>query len=448
MARKVESKLLGILIAVAVCASGCASKSAISGAPSIPSGKADGLVEAQGLRTWYLKADGLSEGDSNLAAQLVSAEPLGTLDAWLDGRYVGSQARPSTATTVREFAIDISELEVGAHTLVLSDRDSFARIVEHEFNVSHALYVVVSNDWDTSDNEAIEYERQERLHAGHPELVLTHFVGPYTFTDPAVSETRRDWIVDWLHEQEAQFGDEIGLHVHPYCSFIESAGVTCRSEPVYAENWGRPEGYTVIVGSYTEDEFTQVLQHADDIFEQRGLGKPVTFRAGGWTAELHTLKALANAGYVADTSAVNWARLEEWKDHATAPLYPWNEEHWATITTTSQPYYPSVDDVLSSAGPNLSVLEVPDNGALVDYVTAQEMIEMFHENWPEGSALEAPTNYSIGYHPPSLSQEFYQRMDDALGHIDSFLYSKDAGPVIYARLRDMPNVNWPTAPRQ
>ncbi len=409
----------------------------------IPSGKADGLVEAQGLRAWYLKADGHTEGDTQLDAQLISARPLGTLDAWIDGRYIGSQRAPIDEPTIRELTIDISTLEPGSHSLVIADRDSFSRVVEHEFSVSFPLYVVVSNDWDTSDNDDIEFERQDRLHEEHPELVLTHFVGPYTFTDPAVSETRRDWIVNWLLTNQEQYGDEIGVHVHAYCSFIESAGIPCKSEPVYADNWGRPEGYTVIVSAYSEDEFTQVLRHADEIFEERGLGKPVTFRAGGWSAELHTLKALANAGYIADTSAVNWRRLEEWENHATAPLYSWNREHWANIKTTSQPYYPSEFDALSAEAPNLPVLEVPDNGALVDYVTAQEMIDMFHENWPEGSALGSPTNYSIGYHPPSLSAEFYQRMDDALSHIDGFLYSKDAGPVIYAPLRDMPSVNWP-----
>jgi hypothetical protein len=306
---------------------------------------------------------------------------------------------------------------------------------------SHPLYVVVSNDWDDPDNADATLERQERLHARHPALLLTHFVGPYTFTDPSVSAARRQFLVDWVVELSDREGDEIGLHIHPYCNFVESAGLACRTEDSFARSTGDATGYTVFLGSYSESEFTALLEHAIDLFGAGGLPRPTSFRAGGWTLEPHTMRALAATGFVADTSAANWERMEEWADNPGASLFQWNRDHWFPIDETSQPYYPSQTDLLSPSSPRVSVLEVPDNGLLVDYVSGSEMIDMFEANLGTG-VLEAPRAYSIGYHPPNFSETFFARMDQALGAIDQHLHGDDLGPVVYARLSDLVRV-WP-----
>jgi hypothetical protein len=246
-------------------------------------------------------------------------------------------------------------------------------------------------------------------------------------------------MVEWVTAMRDQHGDEIGLHIHPYCSFVEHAGLDCLHEPstVYAE--GDPTGYTVMCAAYSEDEFTTLLLAADALFEEHGLGKPTSFRAGGWTADLGTLRALERAGYIADTSANNWARMEEWEGVQNGVLYEWNKTNWATIGDTSQPYYPSHDDLLSDTEPTLSILQVPDNGSLVDYVSGAEMIEIFEANW-DGGPLAAPVAYSIGYHPTNFNHQYKRRMDEALNHVGDFLASRDRGPVVYATLSEMPLV--------
>jgi hypothetical protein len=112
-------------------------------------------------------------------------------------------------------------------------------------------------------------------------------------------------------------------------------------------------------------------------------------------------------------------------------------DHWSEIGDTSQPYYPNRHDILSDREPRLGILELPDNGILVDYVTIQEMIDIFHANWP-GGALSEPVAYSIGFH---ASQDFasseYFRMDDTLSHIDRFLAAHDGGPVEYGLQSEM-----------
>jgi hypothetical protein len=255
-----------------------------------------------------------------------------------------------------------------------------------------------------------------------------------------MTAARKQRLVDWVTNLRDTEGDEIGLHVHPYCNFIRTAGVTCRTAPSFAYASGDTTGYTVILASYTQAELEKIFARAAELFEQNGLGRPTSFRAGGWTASVGVLKALATAGHVADTSACNWARLEEWQNHAGADLYAWNQEHWASIDATSQPYYPSTTDLLADAAPHLSVLEVPDNGLLVDYVSGAEMIEMLDQNWPGRGALDAAVVYSIGYHPPNFSETYFARIDQALTEIDKHLASAGTGPIVYARLSDMTKV--------
>jgi hypothetical protein len=199
-------------------------------------------------------------------------------------------------------------------------------------------------------------------------------------------------------------------------------------------------GYTVGLWAYGEADFGTLLTAADQLFVDAGLGKPVTFRAGGWTATIETLRALADDGFVADTSALNWARMEEWDSPFGGTLYSWNMEHWAPIGDTSQPYYPSEGDILSSDYTALSILEVPDNAIMADYVSVGEMTDIFDENW-DGTPLAAPTTFMMGFHPSeNLGGENMARVDGLLDLTDQHLASNGEGPVVYEVLKNMPAV--------
>jgi hypothetical protein len=404
--------------------------------PGAPSKADEAGFEVDGPRAWSLIGNPLTAGDDRLTLTVETGQPVQVIDLWLDRQFV---ARQEVVDGRVAFAVDIAGLAVGEHEVLLAADNAQLAFAQRFFRRTHPLYVVVSNDWDDPDNDDAMLERQERLHARHPALLLTHFVGPYTFTDPSLSPARAAFLVDWVTGMRDREGDEIGLHIHPYCHFVESAGVSCETARSFARSTGDTTGYTVFLGSYSEDEFTTLLEHAGELFAQNGLGRPTSFRAGGWTLEAHTMRALDRAGFVADTSAANWRRMEEWEDNPGATLFQWNRDNWSSIDETSQPYYPSEDDLLSTAGPRVSVLEVPDNGLLVDYVTGAEMIDMFQANLGSGLLAE-PRAYSIGYHPPNFSETLFSRIDQALTHIDGHLAADDRGPVVYARLSDLVRV--------
>tara|TARA_R110002096_G_scaffold299503_6_gene494127 strand:- start:21837 stop:23174 length:1338 start_codon:yes stop_codon:yes gene_type:complete len=410
--------------------------------PPIAPQSADSEYSVTGLREWAIVGNDVDAGNDILELEVVAPSGTKYVDVWLDG---GEGQRLTKADGRFRLSLDVAALVPGEYQVLLAADGDDTAFIAHTFKRSHPLYVVVTTDWDDPDTSDEALALQDELHAEHPELLLTHFVGPYTFTDPTVSEDRRAVLVDWLIGMRTDFQDEIGLHIHPWCNFVDEVGtilgiadVECNIEEstVYPTD---SSGYTIQCSAYSEDDFTSILLASDAVFEERGLGKPTSFRAGGWTAELNTLRSLEAAGYVADTSANNWARMEEWQGPGMGTLYSWNREHWASINDTSQPYYPSQDDILVTGDDTIGVLEVPDNGILVDYVTTAEMIEIFAANW-DGSLLAQPVNYSIGFHPSNFNETYKLRITQALTHVDQYLASKDAGPVIYGRLSDMANV--------
>jgi len=336
--------------------------------------------------------------------------------------------------------LDISQLPSGLHTLFLTEDSSQTPIVKLQFRRSYPLYVLMTTDWDSSDSRNSILKLHEKLHIEHPGLKFTHFLGPYTFTDPSVSKVRQAYLVDWLLRLSTTYQDEIGLHIHPFCNFVSTVpGVPCRIKPSDSYDKGDSTGYTVLSAAYSESEFFKLLEAADALFTAHGLGKPTAFRTGSWAANAGTLKALAEDGFVADSSANNWARIEESRHDGNGFLYTWNREHWHPITDISQPYFPNIINPATSGKPSIPILEIPDNGSLVDYVTGDEMIEIFNVNW-FGSALSRPTTFVMGFHPVSYSLGFHKRIEKALAHIDNFLASKGDGPVVYETISHISTV--------
>jgi hypothetical protein len=199
---------------------------------------------------------------------------------------------------------------------------------------------------------------------------------------------------------------------------------------------GDTTGYTIKLSAYGHDGMVALLERAKTIFNDNALGTPDSFREGGWTADVTTLQALADEGFVADASALNWAKIqEEWEGYELAT---WTMQHWTPIGDTSQPYYPSTTNVLGSdPAPTMSILELPDNGAMIDYVTNQEMSDLFTANW-DGTPLEAPHTLVMGWHPaPTMPLDEYRQLDTFFRLTDQHLAASGAGPVVYMTLKDV-----------
>lgn len=403
--------------------------------PTPPTAPADNdpAYTITGAQPWWIVANAATPTTDDLMTIIVDP-PGGTdyIDVWVGDLPVVRLDDVGDGKLGAQ--VTVTDLALGDHDILLAANGKATAFAKLPLHRTAPYYVLVTTDWDFSDPGTKSITYQDAMHTTHPEVRITHFVGPYTFTDPAVSAARQQEIVTWLLDKRDHFHDEIGLHIHPWCHFVASAGLTCVTDQSTTMPGGDTTGYTIKLEAYGRTNMGILLDHARALFEQHGLNRPKTFRAGGWTATLETIQALADKGYVADTSALNWARLEEWK---TYELYRWIMENWAPINDTTQPYYPSSTNILSSITPTMPILEVPDNGVMIDYVSLAEMNGIFDANW-NGQTLMSPKTLMMGFHPaPGFSESEYRRVDGFLKYADQRLASSHQGPVVYITLSDV-----------
>lgn len=422
--------LVAIVLSLGVSA--CGDPDPREAKPAAPDAN-DAAYTVSGIKDWYLVSNAATTVDEVMT--IFVAAPGGTefVDVWVgDLRVERLAVQPDGRFATQ---LSVAAVPAGTHEVLLAANGSTTAFAKVPFKRSAPYYVLVTTDWDFADpgNQANTY--QDMLHRDHPELRMTHFVGPYTFTDPTVTPARQAELAAWLLKQRDMFDDEIGLHIHPYCNFVTTTGLTCVSDQSTVYLAGDTTGYTIKLGAYNRAQFGQLLDKSIELFAQHGLNRPRTFRAGGWTATLDTLGALADKGFIADTSALNWKRIEEWEGKE---LYRWNMEQWGPITDTSQPYYVSQSNVLTDAAPTLPLLEVPDNGVMIDYVTLPEMNGIFDTNW-DGEPLTSPLTLMMGFHPatPGFNESEYLRVDGFLKYADKHLGTRHLGPVVYITLEDV-----------
>ena len=401
-----------------------------------PPAENDPAFTVTGVPRYVLAGDGLTPSTKAFTIQVAAPKDVVFIDAWIDGAAEPVPLVFNADDNQSQGEIPTLELPIGTHGLMLSVRGSKEAFFRAEFVKGHALYMVISTDWDFSDVDDRVLDHHDELHLAHPELKITHLLGPYTFTDPAVSPQRRDYIVSWAQGMRDTYGDELGLHIHPYCNFVEAAGVACKTSPSVADPAGDPTGYTVRLGAYSREEWKTLFGKANELWNQAGFGKPTSFRAGAWTLETHVAQALVDTGFLVDSSANNWKLMDEWIGY---DIYEFNKTQWATIGDTSQPYRPTEDSIVAGGkGPALGLLEVPDNGCMVDYWAVEEIENIFDANW-SGGALPAPTQVSTGFHPattPYYSPFEFERLDAFFTYADQFLASKFEGPVVYINMTD------------
>ncbi len=402
-------------------------------APAAPDAN-DPAFTIHRLKSWYLIPDGLSTDDDQITAEITAPAGAKFVDA-----YIGELAplRMVREGDIFAFQLEAKSLAPATYDVLFTANGSDTAFAKVTFHRSAAYYVLVSTDYDFSDPSRSATGYIDYMHRDHPEMRITHFWAPYTYTDPNVTVERQAELDAWIQTQRDVHHDEIGLHIHPYCNFVEHAGLTCITDQSTVSPDGDTTGYTIELSAYGRANLGILLRSAFDLFAQHGLGRPQTFRAGGWTADLNTLLALADNHFIADTSALNWARIEEWKGKE---LYTWNMEHWGPINDTSQPYYPSQTDVLKSTpAPDMPLLEVPDNGVMIDYVSLAELTGIFDANW-DGTPLAAPRTLMMGFHPAlQFSQDEYLRVVGFLQYADLHLATRDLGPVVYTTLSDVVN---------
>lgn len=306
---------------------------------------------------------------------------------------------------------------------------------EHEVENAHAwattashagtgkIILLVSVDWEGESLNAGNLAAMAQFRKEFPGLGILHFLNAAYFTKSNASPSSIQKRISAVLRPQ----DELGLHIHGWKSLFEASGVEFRSGPTA---WGNEIGdcsddcgHEVAINAYSTEELRKVVRYSLDTLDHFGFGRAQSFRAGAWLATRNVLDAISAEGLLVDSSAVPAKFLRS--EIGDSPLYRWVASLWHGITPASQPTY------LETASGR--ILEMPDNGALADYMGADEM----------AAELQVATNLlkqnpnrdvwiQIGFHQETATQ-YLPRVRQALHTILSTA-QRDQLPLEFAKL--------------
>jgi hypothetical protein len=266
------------------------------------------------------------------------------------------------------------------------------------------MQLVVTVDWEGRDLEEGNLRAMRDLHARFPQVKIVHFLNAAYFTKPGADAADAKARI----ASTIAGGDEKGLHIHGWKRLFEASGVTFKTSPTF---WGtalRSEdctsdcGHEVPISLYSADELRKVVKFSIAKLEENGLGHAKSFRCGGWIAKDNVREAIAAEGIRFDHSAVPTPFLAG--KLSGTPLLEWLGDLWDT-NELSQPH--RLGDLV----------EVPDNGALADYVTTEQMTSTFEANKAE-YLRDRKKNVvvSIGFHQET-AERYLPQVEAALERI-------------------------------
>jgi hypothetical protein len=273
------------------------------------------------------------------------------------------------------------------------------------------LVVTVSVDWEGKEFSAANVQAMNTLRNAHPNIPFVQFLNAAYYTKQGANpDSITPLIKSMLRSQ-----DEHALHVHSWKSLIEASGVVYSPEPSLIgdnESYCQNDcGFSVPLEIYSVDEISRVVSLSSNILISEGFNRPKSFRAGAWMAGGKVREALAINSFQFDSSAVSWEPLSS---HYRFDTLFKNLVHqfWPNTNLTSQPY------VLKTNAGNL--IEMPDNGCLADYQSANEMLKTFHANVVEWKKNPNTTSYvHFGLHLESANR-FAENMNAALAKIVNY----------------------------
>lgn len=295
------------------------------------------------------------------------------------------------------------------------------------FYLTSPVYVAWTIDWEGVDPQQKFLDKMEDI-SNKYSINMTHFYNPRIYIYIKATEQRKRELSRWIKARYEK-GDDIAMHLHMQHDMVTEAGVKAKDTMI---GWdGGEAGYDLPSTVYNHDEYLKILnwgitelkdglkKYADfDVPEIQG------FRAGGWFANLDTLKAMEDAGFLYDSSG----RIP-FKIGKGTYSYQW------TLTNKNQPYYPSVSNQNTDTPPNMGILEIPDNGADSYWSDAKSLKDNFYANYSPGSTLDKDILVVFLSHPDWFNID-EPKLNELYSEISKYRNDLDLGPVKFVTLRE------------
>lgn len=269
-----------------------------------------------------------------------------------------------------------------------------------------AVHVAISVDWEGAYMRTECFDALEQFRKDNPGVPITHMLNAAYYTKPQADagEVTREVRL------ALKKGDETGLHIHAWKSLFDAAGVPPRAGPSFLHRSGEPvlvegdAGFDVELGAYTVFELRAVMKKSREILDREKLPLGPSFRAAGWLAAPSVLEAARAEGFSIDLSA---APAVWFDDEGVDLLRERMAALWPEVEPGTQPYW-----IETAAG---RILEMPNTGAMADYVTTDE-IEQHVTRAAAGLTADRPVFVHLGFHVET-ADEFAPRLTLALAHL-------------------------------
>lgn len=279
------------------------------------------------------------------------------------------------------------------------------------------VVAIISVDWEGYFLKDNDLQKMKKFREDFPEIGLLHFLNAAYYTKADANS------VDITQKIQSVLLpiDEHGLHIHGWRSLADISGVTFRTSPrahtetpIDLTKCETPKdcGHEIDISAYNKNELKKLIRNSKRILMDEGFNQPVSFRAGGWMTKSHTMQALAEEGIHYDSSAVP-PKLLKGSPWEKLPLYRWLDNLWTETNTDSQPYVIRVSE-------HKQIMEIPDNGILADYITAEGMLEVLKKNiekWQQNP--EQNVYVSIGFHQESADR-YLDRIRETVGLFNDY----------------------------
>ncbi|MGZ3743428.1 MAG: hypothetical protein ACXVB1_18355 [Pseudobdellovibrionaceae bacterium] len=277
------------------------------------------------------------------------------------------------------------------------------------------INLIISVDWEGFSLDDKNLEAFQKFRNDYPEVKIVHFLNAAYFLQKGADALD----IQKKIRSVIRPGDELGIHIHAFETLLNAAEVKYREDYTF---WGREfskpignvRGHDVPLSIFSESELRRLIRTSINILSQNGFENLKSFRAGGWSASPEVLKALAEEGIFIDSSAVppDIVKNVTVEDQ---PLY--NKivnVFWKETTTQSDSAY----EIKTEAG---NILEIPNNFALADYISGEEVFKKFKTlfNTLDLSASH-PVNIHYGFHQETAAL-YIDRVRFAIDKIRQFL---------------------------
>lgn len=321
-----------------------------------------------------------------------------------------------------ELSIKVPNVTSGEHTVYLVSivAGNYTRSNSIAFKASSPVYVAWSIDWEGYNVPNPTLTAIEGI-ANKYGIPMTHFFNPRIYIDKTIPSYRRSELTNWVKNRHETKSDEIAMHMHMQYDMVRAAGL----EPFTSPRWGTGvDGYDVLTSAYNYDQFAKIVDWGLQQFEQNGLPRPAGYRAGGWFANLDTLKVLNDKGFVYDSSG-----------RETYTFGRQNKAGYWKLDGKTQPYQPSSSDQNSSEPPPVMKLwEVPNNGNDSYWFGTDHMIARFYENYREPGKASGEKRLVTYLSHPDWFDVDQPKLEALFTEISKYDFADDKGPVVFSTI--------------